>query len=367
MNEFFEKLVGSIVSVNIENIEKTGKFTIKMFKHKYSSHKYETPSLFIDDEFIKPRVTKVKYLCDCGEIRNILVVKFLKKDGLFCNKCKEMVDCKRMKQSEYMKDTFKNNGRVVKKYREKIIEKKLTLNEIIENSLIEFNNETDEYKESFYSNHVTNEEFVNKNDSIISINNVMIQDLIFIPIYRLYNSHKYCQKIYDKVNDRILSFKNITYICKCCGDIFESSTSRLPANKIKNHKILCSDCALSNKTFKMRNILNINGDKITYQSKPELDLINYCNINNIIIENGPKVKFMFNDKERTYKIDFMIRDLNILIEIKDNHIWHKKQVESGRWKLKENSAKDYCIKNNMKYHLIFPENIEELKKIIIKI
>ena len=43
----------------------------------------------------------------------------------------------------------------------------------------------------------------------------------------------------------------------------------------------------------------------------------------------------------------------MLIEIKDNHIWHKRQVESGKWDAKESSAKKWCKDNNYEYYLIF--------------
>ena len=85
--------------------------------------------------------------------------------------------------------------------------------------------------------------------------------------------------------------------------------------------------------------------------------------NSILIENGPKVLYFFNKKERTYNIDFKIN--NILIETKDNHIWHKKEIESGKWVLKSKSAKEYCKRNNMEYKLIFPKDIEKLKELLI--
>ena len=78
----------------------------------------------------------------------------------------------------------------------------------------------------------------------------------------------------------------------------------------------------------------------------------------IEIINGPKVKYFFDGKERTYSIDFELPKQHKLIEIKDNHIWHKKQVESGRWQKKENAAIEYANKLNYEYHIIFPNDIE---------
>jgi hypothetical protein len=97
-----------------------------------------------------------------------------------------------------------------------------------------------------------------------------------------------------------------------------------------------------------------------YQSKLELKFINWCNSNNIIVNNGPVVDYLFNGKNHKYRIDFQIDDL--LIEIKDFHIWHKNQVESGKWAAKLSAVE------SKKYYFITPNNwnqmITELKNIL---
>ena len=129
-------------------------------------------------------------------------------------------------------------------------------------------------------------------------------------------------------------------------------------------KLLCPDCKLCNRTFKIRPTKNINNDVIIYQSKLELKFIDWCNSNNIVVNNGPNLNYIFNDKERKYRVDFQIND--ILIEIKDFHIWHKNQVESGMWEAKINAVKN----SNKKYFFITPNNwiqmLSELKNLINK-
>ena len=60
---------------------------------------------------------------------------------------------------------------------------------------------------------------------------------------------------------------------------------------------------------------------------------------------------------KIYKVDFEIPSKRILVEIKGEHIWHKNQVDSGKWKAKEESAKKWCELNDYKYYLIFDVDI----------
>ena len=55
-----------------------------------------------------------------------------------------------------------------------------------------------------------------------------------------------------------------------------------------------------------------------------------------------------------------------MVETKDNHIWHQEQIKSGKWEKKEDAAIKYCTKNNMKYVLLFPNDIEEFFKNLLK-
>ena len=122
---------------------------------------------------------------------------------------------------------------------------------------------------------------------------------------------------------------------------------------------MCKDCAFSNKTFKVKSIFNIERNKITYQSYPELKLISFCNYNGIVIENGPKIPYYFKGKHRMYIVDYYIPFYKIMVEIKDNHIWHKNQIDSGQWLMKQESAKKYAKQNNLKFKLVFTQYLDD--------
>jgi hypothetical protein len=103
-----------------------------------------------------------------------------------------------------------------------------------------------------------------------------------------------------------------------------------------------------------------------WQSIPERRFIDWCEEHNINISNGPKIPYTFNNNEHIYRVDFELPDLKQLIEIKDNHCWHKEQVKSGKFESKENAAIEWCKKNKYTYHVLFPKNIQHYKNSIIK-
>jgi hypothetical protein len=74
---------------------------------------------------------------------------------------------------------------------------------------------------------------------------------------------------------------------------------------------------------------------------------------------------VFNEKSRVYRVDFRIN--NILIEIKDNHIWHQNDVKSGKWLSKEDAVKK-LVKNNIyeDFYFINPSNWDNMVKKLIK-
>jgi hypothetical protein len=70
--------------------------------------------------------------------------------------------------------------------------------------------------------------------------------------------------------------------------------------------------------------------------------------------NGPMIPYVFQGIVRKYKVDFMINDL--LIEIKDNHIWYRNDIKSGKNEAKINAVKEEIQKGNYKeYYLITPD------------
>jgi len=335
---------------------------------KYSAKKENIYHMTLNGKIITKKYNVLfKYKCiTCSTIHIVSSTQFLRKfnsESVRCYDCRNLDEIKRDLQSQMMKNnTIASNNK----------EKKIEDNNIIiidfiknkEESIKSFENEDDDFKNSYFLKHLTLAEFEKISKNLVSLENGKYTDkntFDFWPVYKTNNQMLYTSVLYDKINKTI--FKANQPILKC--DNCENKWRAKSLDKFKNDiKIYCKDCSLVNKTFNLKPFKNINNDKILYQSKLELKFIKFCNDKNIIVVNGPKIEYIFNDKKRTYKVDFQI-GMN-LIEIKDEHVWHKNEIKSGKWDAKENAAKKYIQDNKLnEFIFITPKNwIEKTSKLI---
>jgi hypothetical protein len=221
----------------------------------------------------------------------------------------------------------------------------LSLREQKAGSDVLFDEYDDDFKDTYYSYHLTDEDYKRVSKNIISLQNgkYKIEDLEYWAVFKTNNQMLFSSVFYDKANDLIIKANQPILRCENCGNDWRTKT----LEKFKNcHKILCSSCTLCNKTFKIRTAKNCVNDSILYQSKLELNFINWCNNNSIIVKNGPTIPCI----ERKYKVDFRINDL--LIEIKDN----KNDTKLGKNDAKINAVKEAIEKGMYKeYYLITPD------------
>lgn len=235
-----------------------------------------------------------------------------------------------------------------------------------EESLLLFNINNDAYKKNYFNFHLNESDYKRISTNLISLQDTKFNKIIdyeYWPIYKVSNQMEFTSVMYSKSTNTI--FKANCPILKC--DICKENWRAKSLEKFKNNvKIMCKECSLVNKTFKIRTTHNCNNKLILYQSKLELKFINWCNNNNIVIDNGPRVPYFFENKNRIYKVDFQVK--NILIEIKDDHIWHQNDTNSGKWKAKEDAAKKLIkINEYCDYYLIKPNNWDEYLDKINKI
>lgn len=314
---------------------------LKKFKSKYSSTGRASWTLFIDDKpLVNLRVTKIKveYKCKCGSVHIIHLSKFLAKDLLSCDKCRETEE-KRKWHSEILKRLHKGES-----YTPKRKAKKTTY---------DFDSETNEFKEKFYKNNLTSDEFNKVKKYIYSVDNVIIEgaDVEFIEHDTSENAKKYRQTLV--INGVKHPFKRIVLECPICKTTF--SITRPIKHRVLSHNFDCKYCYLVNKTFAPRKY----NESLTYQSKTELKFIEKCVEKGIEITNGNDVTYEFGGKKRKYRIDFYLPHFRTQVEIKDNHVWHMRQVENGKWQAKENAAKEFCKENDMQFSLLFPTDIDK--------
>lgn len=58
-----------------------------------------------------------------------------------------------------------------------------------------------------------------------------------------------------------------------------------------------------------------------YRGTYELDFLNFCFKNNIIVENGKRIRYIIDNKTHFYFPDFLYR--NLIIEIKSKYTFYK--------------------------------------------
>ena len=79
-------------------------------------------------------------------------------------------------------------------------------------------------------------------------------------------------------------------------------------------------------------IKNKNGESISVK---DIRFKNCVGKNGIVIQDGPYIKYYWNGKNRKYLVDFLMPSEKLLVELKDNHYWHKQEVAIGKWKCKK--------------------------------
>jgi hypothetical protein len=97
------------------------------------------------------------------------------------------------------------------------------------------------------------------------------------------------------------------------------------------------------------------GNELLVQGTYEKLFVNFCEDNNIYIENGPCIDYIKDSKKHRYFIDFkvVIENQIKLVEIKSTY-WYNKYKETVD--LKNKYALEYAKKNNYYYHFIVNDN-----------
>jgi len=343
------------IKLNDDNVDILS-LKLEYSMNKYSAKKNNIWHLLLND---KPLAKKdkyiIKYKCiNCSSVHSIgstQLIRKINKCSINCYLCKNSNDEKRYNHSLFMMNKFHRNKINVKKDIDNIN----TPIYLKENSLMLFNEYDDDFKENYFSFHLTDSDYNRISKNIISFHNNNLNDIDnyeYWAIIKVANQMRFSSFIYDKKNNSLFKAHQPILKCDNCNSIWRAKT----LEKFKNNiKILCHDCSLVNKIFNLKAYNNCNNEKILYQSKLELKFIKWCNENKIIVYNGPKVPYSFENKNRIYKVDFQIND--ILIEIKDNHIWHKNDIKSGKWNAKEMAVKNLILsKKYSNYFLINPHN-----------
>ncbi len=83
---------------------------------------------------------------------------------------------------------------------------------------------------------------------------------------------------------------------------------------------------------------------LIYQGSYEFHFLEFCEMNSILVDNGPSLTYLFNDKKSIYYPDFIITQINTIVEIKSKYT-----LESD---IDKNLAKKKSAEN-LGYNFIF--------------
>lgn len=352
-----EEVINSIIGLKKKSSNESIEIVKKELvfeKSKYSSTNADIWHVYIND--IKIKKTSDFLICyqctTCDKQNTVSTTQFLRK----IRKCKKTCfQC----QLQILNSTPDHN-------KCKNVDKHLHLNlkQIHEKSIIEFDSYSDGYKNAYFLKHLNDDDFERIKPKITSLCNgkyTNLQDIDYWGIYKVNNQMLFTSVLYDKKNDIIFKANQPILKCDNCDNEWRAKS----LEGFKNcYKILCANCKLCNRTFKIRPAKNINNETIIFQSKLEKKFIDWCHNNDILCRNGPNIDYKFKDKDRKYRVDFQIGD--VLIEIKDFHIWHKTQIENGMWNAKMNAVENIIQTDNYnKYLLITPQNWNDNIKFIL--
>jgi len=342
--------------------------SIKKFLSPSSNTKHEVLRIFNNENVIKKNNSlMVEYECfTCNRVNIVClnnITRKLNKGIVFCNTCKNQEETKCVNQSVYMIKNARDisKGCPIIKDKLNIVSVKLIIDKIKDDQN-KFNEMDDDFKDNYFRKHLTIDEFNFIKPKIVSFQRNKFTNLdsfTYYPCVKINNQTKFNPYMYDKIRDVLEKIIYITIKCDNCEELFCNRDLYIQKNRTK---MLCQSCNFTNNIFKIRCIKNCNEDIVKYQSKFEKKLILYCNNNNIIINNGPYIPYKFQDKNKIYRVDFQIPKIRLLIECKDNHCWHKKNLESGQWTAKENAVKCYLLNNKdfVDFKIIFPYNFVEI-------
>jgi hypothetical protein len=356
------KILNNIIEISIDTTPiEIKSIRLEFSPNKYSSKKNSIYHITLNDKHLsKKDAFNIKYKCvSCDAIHIVGTTQFLRKINKCsyrCGLCVNKDEIKRLNHSCYLSTLDNKDTRSIKQQTPN--KPSLSLREQKMESDRIFEEYDDDFKDNYYTYHLTNEDYERISKNIISLQNgkYKIEDLEYWSVFKTNNQMLFSSVFYDNANNLVIKANQPILRCDNCGNDWRAKT----LEKYKNcHKILCPACTLCNRTYKIRTTKNCVKDIILYQSKLELNFINWCNNNSIIVRNGPVLPYVFLDVARKYKVDFMIRcggDADILIEIKDNHIWYRNDIKSGKHEAKMSAVRAAIEKGDYKeYYLITPD------------
>lgn len=374
MTDVYLKSIKSIYDTTKESNIIWKELSIQKDSSKYSNTKIPVYKLSINsNKYLRSSTLLIKLNClTCFHEQEITLTCFMRKvnnNKIHCILCVNLEKTKCETHSQFIQDNFTQLFKDKTYKNNKIKITKLSFEQNIQKSIVDWKLENETFKTEYFNIHLTIEQFENIRNKIINIGNKgeYFSDLsgwYYEPCYRVYNQTRYTPMLINIITKNIKKPYYISFKCENCDIEFTHRDLEIIKKKIK---LFCRKCSLTNKIFRLRKHTLNSGKNIIWQSSLEKKFIDWCEENTIKIQNGPNLPYIFKEKQREYRVDFELPYYNKIIELKDNHCWHKEQIESGKFAAKENIAIEWAKNNNYIFHLLFPKDITRFQEDLLKI
>lgn len=346
--------------------------SIRNLVHPSSNTKKPLWRVFVGEECVRRNNPYlVHYECPSCRRVNIValnnMVRKMNHNIYMCNGCKNQEPEKVARQREYMRQHGEDirQGLRVKPIVANAAPPKTLLPKLKADEAT-FQHMDGEFQHAYFRKHLTREEFERIASRIVSFQHgkfTQLDHFVYYPCVRVANQTMFHPYMYDTQRDMLEKLQYIAYRCDGCHCTFVNRDLHVQKNR---WKLLCQTCTFTNDTFKLRQIKNCRGANLLYQSKLEKKFVEALNEAGVEVVNGPRVVYEWNGSPHTYRVDFMIPQLDMVLELKGEHHWHKQQVANGKWAAKEEAAIKYCADHGYTYHLVFSKNYMQCIRNILK-
>jgi hypothetical protein len=336
--------------------------SLQIQTHPSSNTKKPVVRFVLDNKLVtRNNDLLIGYKClRCGVNNEITLNLYLRKVSKHvqgCNACKNMDPQKRADQTAFMLGQRPAAEKAVKW-------SSMSLQERLQASTELFSAEDTGFQTAYFARHMTEAEFERIRGKLLSVGNgkrTSLAEWEYFPYYRVGNQTKYTPMLVHRGLNQIEKPAYVQWSCEECETRFTNRDLEVQKNRIR---MLCADCGFCNRTFKVRSLITQFG-KVRYQSIQERRWIEWCTEQGIEVANGPRISYTFQDRVHVYNVDFQIPSVNTLVELKDNHVWHKRQIESGKWGKKEEAARAWAASHGWTYEMVFPKTLSKWKEDIL--
>ena len=220
----------------------------------------------------------------------------------------------------------------------------------------------DDFKTKYFRKLMKPEDYNRLSSAIVSFQNgkfANMHDIVYVPYFRTSQKDTSFEPVfYDKMRDTIEHITHVCCRCMNCNVHFPVSNIQVYRNQ---KQILCKQCDILMGPTKPKSEHNINGNTVTFKTKMEHKFVKYCNKHDVLVNNGPFVRFKHDNGEmKESQVAFMLPDLGIILDVYGNKEYPASV--SNRQKAIESFAEEH----KYAYDMLYPKNYVKMTRGYLK-